>query len=186
MTKVGEHITLDIIGTNKEYDPSFFENLIHKISKAAKVTILEISKYQFNLNEIQQRDTELLEGVERLSNNNIMVTLSNGWEVECKLLIGKDEIRLVQETERKRKKKIPESPLTDLLNSIVVSVSGHDDRETIKKAVAFMPAKDTRFLREAYRATIPNVDMSQSFTCSGCGHEENMEVPLSAEFFWPK
>ena len=47
MTKVGEHITLDIIGTKKEYDPSFFENLIHKISKAAKVTVLEISKYQF-------------------------------------------------------------------------------------------------------------------------------------------
>jgi spermidine synthase len=47
MTKVGEHITLEIIGTNKEYDPSFFENLIHKISKATKVTVLEISKYKF-------------------------------------------------------------------------------------------------------------------------------------------
>jgi len=47
MTKVGEHITLDIIGTKKEYDPSFFENLIHKISKAAKVTVLKISKYKF-------------------------------------------------------------------------------------------------------------------------------------------
>ena len=31
----------------KEYNPSFFENLIHKISKAAKVTVLEISKYKF-------------------------------------------------------------------------------------------------------------------------------------------
>ena len=25
--KVGEHVTLDIIGTKKEYEPSFFENL---------------------------------------------------------------------------------------------------------------------------------------------------------------
>jgi spermidine synthase len=47
MTKVGEHLTLDIIGTKKEYDPSFFENLIHKISKVAKVTVLEISKHKF-------------------------------------------------------------------------------------------------------------------------------------------
>ena len=47
MTKVGEHLTLDIIGAKKEYDPSFFEKLIHKISKAAKVTVLEISKYKF-------------------------------------------------------------------------------------------------------------------------------------------
>ena len=47
MIKVGEHITLDIIGTNKEYDPDFFEKLVYKIAKAAKVTVLEISKYKF-------------------------------------------------------------------------------------------------------------------------------------------
>ena len=47
MTKVGEHITLDIIGTIKEYDPKFFEKLVYKIAKKAKVTGLEISKYKF-------------------------------------------------------------------------------------------------------------------------------------------
>ncbi|MDA9135179.1 adenosylmethionine decarboxylase, partial [bacterium] len=47
MTKVGEHVTLDIIGTTQEYDPSLFESVIHKIAKAAKVTVLEISKYKF-------------------------------------------------------------------------------------------------------------------------------------------
>ena len=31
MTKVGEHITLDIIGTKKEYEPSFYEKLVYKI-----------------------------------------------------------------------------------------------------------------------------------------------------------
>ena len=47
MTKVGEHITLDIIGTTQEYDPSLFENVINKIAKAAEVTVLKISKYKF-------------------------------------------------------------------------------------------------------------------------------------------
>ncbi len=47
MTKVGEHITLDIIGTVKEYDTSVFEKVINDIAKAAKVTILKISKYKF-------------------------------------------------------------------------------------------------------------------------------------------
>ena len=28
--KVGEHITLDIIGTEKEYEPKFFEKLVYK------------------------------------------------------------------------------------------------------------------------------------------------------------
>ena len=49
MTKVGEHITLDIIGTTKEYDPSVFEKAIYDIAKAAKVTILNISKYKFDI-----------------------------------------------------------------------------------------------------------------------------------------
>ena len=47
MIKVGEHITLDIIGTEKEYSPEFFEKLVYKIAKIAKVTVLEISKYRF-------------------------------------------------------------------------------------------------------------------------------------------
>ena len=47
MTKVGEHITLDIIGTVKEYDPFIFEKVINEIAKAAKVAILNISKYKF-------------------------------------------------------------------------------------------------------------------------------------------
>ena len=45
--KVGEHITLDIIGTKKEYTPSFFEKLVYKIAKKAKVIVLEISKHKF-------------------------------------------------------------------------------------------------------------------------------------------
>jgi len=47
MVKVGKHITLDIIGTKREYSPSFFEKLLYKIAKKAKVTVLEISKHRF-------------------------------------------------------------------------------------------------------------------------------------------
>ena len=47
MVKVGEHIALDIIGTKKEYSPSFFEKLLYKIAKKAKVTVLEISTHKF-------------------------------------------------------------------------------------------------------------------------------------------
>ncbi len=47
MTKVGEHITIDIIGTTKEYDPQVFEKVINDIAKVGKVTILNISKFKF-------------------------------------------------------------------------------------------------------------------------------------------
>ena len=47
MVKVGEHITLDILGTTKVYSQSFYEKLIYKIAKAAKVEVLNISKHKF-------------------------------------------------------------------------------------------------------------------------------------------
>ena len=47
MTKVGEHVTFDIIGTQKEYGSKFYEKLVYKIAKRAKVVVLEISKYKF-------------------------------------------------------------------------------------------------------------------------------------------
>ncbi|MBC8307344.1 MAG: adenosylmethionine decarboxylase [Pelagibacterales bacterium] len=47
MVKVGEHITLDIIGTKKDYSPSFFEKIVYKIAKKSKVTVLEISRHKF-------------------------------------------------------------------------------------------------------------------------------------------
>ena len=47
MVKVGEHITLDIIGTKKEYSPSFFEKIVYKIAKKSKVTVLELSRHKF-------------------------------------------------------------------------------------------------------------------------------------------
>ncbi len=48
MVKVGDHITLDFLGVTKEYSPSFYENIIHKIAKAAQVGIVNIAKYEFN------------------------------------------------------------------------------------------------------------------------------------------
>ena len=47
MTKVGEHITLDIIGTTKEYDPSVYEKVIQELQKLQKLQFLNISKYKF-------------------------------------------------------------------------------------------------------------------------------------------
>ena len=144
------------------------------------------SKFSFNLAELALNSGEMSEGTEKLDNGNISITLSNGWVVECRMLNGKDEVRLLKQSQMKEKRKIESSPVTDFLNSIIVSVSGHKDREIIKKAVAFMSSSDTYRLRKSYSLAIPGVDMRQDFECKSCGHVEEMEVPLTAEFFWPK
>ena len=45
MIKVGEHITLDIIGTDKEYDPSVFEKVIKEIADIHKKEPLYFSRF---------------------------------------------------------------------------------------------------------------------------------------------
>ena len=49
-----------------------------------------------------------------------------------------------------------------------------------------MPASDSRFLRVAYEKIVPDIDMKQDYYCNNCGFEIEMEVPLSADFFWPR
>lgn len=48
MQKVGDHITLDFIGVSKEYTSLFYEEVMNKIAKAAKVGIINIAKYEFS------------------------------------------------------------------------------------------------------------------------------------------
>ena len=47
MIKEGEHITLDFLGVKKDYSPEFYEKVIYKIAKAAKVEILNVSSHRF-------------------------------------------------------------------------------------------------------------------------------------------
>jgi hypothetical protein len=109
-----------------------------------------------------------------------------GVKVGAKLLTGKDEKLLVEAAALKRKNRLPESTLTDQFRSFIVSVNGYTDRKSINNFIENMPASDSRFLRSAYEKVVPNIDMTQEFACNSCSYEGSMEVPLNADFFWPK
>ena len=47
MLKVEEHITIDFLGVKKDYSPSFYEKIIYKIAKSAKVQILNVNSHKF-------------------------------------------------------------------------------------------------------------------------------------------
>jgi len=44
---------------------------------------------------------------------------------------------------------------------------------------------DSAYLRRAYKESAPNIDLTQHFSCENCTYEQDMEVPLTADFFWP-
>tara|TARA_A100001515_G_scaffold25590_2_gene19649 strand:+ start:6193 stop:7047 length:855 start_codon:yes stop_codon:yes gene_type:complete len=107
-------------------------------------------------------------------------------DVEVRLLTGKDETFLLQQAERKRKKKMPETNLTDQLRKIIVSVGGNTDPNYIESFIGHMPAADSRKIRGIYQKIVPNIDTTQDFVCSSCGHEGEVNVPFGANFFWPQ
>jgi len=103
---------------------------------------------------------------------------------EVRLLTGNDET-LISQNSTKRRASALETNLTDQLNRCIVALNDDTDKNTIKQFVELMPARDSRHLRNAIKAVTPNIDMSQIFHCSECGHEQDMEVPFTADFFWP-
>lgn len=103
--------------------------------------------------------------------------------VEVKLLTGRDETMLSQLSERRRKKKLPETPLTDQMRQLIVSVDGNDNPEYISSFIEHMPARVSRKLRTIYSKIVPNINMNQYFVCDNCGHEGEVGVPFGANFF---
>lgn len=105
------------------------------------------------------------------------------WNVKCRPLNGSDEKRLISLTMNKTKE---EFTLIDQLKMLIVSIEGTTDKDLLNKAIEVMPAIDSKFLRRKYDSIIPSLNLKSTFVCGGCEHEEVMEVPLTADFFWPK
>jgi len=146
-------------------------------------------KFEFDLNQCPLVPNNLYEeqGVVRTENNTFIVHLDKmNLDVEVRLLSSKDEMHLIQLSEGKRKKKLPESPLTDQLRQIIVSVNGNVDASYIHSFIQHMPASDSRKLRSTYQKIVPNIDMTLDFVCSACDHEGEVSVPFGTNFFWPK
>ena len=106
--------------------------------------------------------------------------------VTVKLLTGRDESNITASTNKRKKHKVETGLLTTQLKALIVAVNGNRQQNDIEQFIEIMPAFDSRYLRNTYDKICPNVDMSYPFTCDQCDHETEVEVPLSAEFFWPK
>tara|TARA_R110000824_G_scaffold77153_4_gene195268 strand:+ start:804 stop:1661 length:858 start_codon:yes stop_codon:yes gene_type:complete len=107
-------------------------------------------------------------------------------EVGLKMTTGADESAMMRNSERKKKMNLPEATLTDQFKVIIESVNGSDAAHHINELINCMPASDSKYLRNVYSKITPNVDMSSEFQCPVCDHEEEVAVPFTAEFFWPK
>ena len=144
--------------------------------------------YSFNLFDFELYTGSGLQPEEAVHKGNGIFSTTlpkTGLEIDFKLLTGTDEKKLVSLLENARKSKKQENTITTQLKSIIVSVNGVTDRKAIAQVVDNIPSMDARHLRTVSNLAAPNVDMSHHFECQSCDHEQELEVPLTADFFWP-
>lgn len=130
----------------------------------------------------EETDSKLLEN----GNYEIVFPEYNNLAVEVKLLRGADERKLTQNREQRRKAKKEDSLITDQLGAIIVRVNEVTDPALLKQFVEQCPTKISREIRTRYEKIMPDVDMSVPFTCSNCEYESEVDMPMTAEFFWPR
>ena len=106
-------------------------------------------------------------------------------EVSFRLLTGIDEKSLLTQIENARKSKKEENTITRQLKQFIIAVNGDDTQETINYLVNNVPSSDSRYLRNLFVQITPDVNLMENFECSECSYDSVMEVPLTADFFWP-
>ena len=148
-------------------------------------------KHNFNLNDAEIRTTTqilsmLPSGINVTDEGLYSVLLPKSQlTIVLRLLTGGDENQLSTAIETNKKQK-SEKLVTTQLAYMISSVNGNSTREAIEYVSNNLPSSDSAFLRSIYKKIIPNVDLNLSFSCENCPHTDNMEVPLTAEFFWPE
>lgn len=143
------------------------------------------SKFTFNLFQAAEQEKEEI-AVQIDESGNFPIELpATKWRVICRPLNGNDEKTLMNLMENK-KKMANDSLLIDQLKLTVVSIQGVTDRGMIENALSSMPARDSRHLRTKYQEIVNSFELIRPFVCNSCSYEADLEVPLTADFFWFK
>ena len=146
-------------------------------------------RHEFDLGEAKKTLPENLEelGIQATEVGTfIMRTPKMGASVECRLLTGEDEKRLLKTTERQKKLKLPETSLTNQLRLIILSVNGQTDAKIIDQFIQACPAGDSRYIRTTYQKCAPSIELKEEYVCGECGASTRVDVPFTTDFFWPQ
>tara|TARA_R100000008_G_C3585277_1_gene171749 strand:- start:2926 stop:3789 length:864 start_codon:yes stop_codon:yes gene_type:complete len=143
----------------------------------------------FNLNNLAVYHGDKLDELNVTNNNDgtfSTVLPKTKLTVRFRLLTGQHEKQLVSGLKMDRQQKSHERAITRQLRNMLVSVNDNPHSTALNYLVENIPSMDSRHLRLCYKLACPDIDMTQEFVCEECDHDQDLEVPLTAEFFWPQ
>lgn len=111
----------------------------------------------------------------------------SGKKVTLSFPTGLDEEEALTISERKRKQGIVvDNLVTERLFRAITSIQGNTDKSYISKFIRNMPARDSLEIRRFLEKSEPTVNMVTLFECEACELQEEMPLPMGANFFWPE
>jgi len=107
-----------------------------------------------------------------------------GFDVEVRLMTSRDEAHLVQKMKKISENSADNTSFTDQLRLTTVSVNGLDTPDVLNAFINGCPAVDARHIRNTYAKLVPGPDMKQGFKCPACSFEQEVDIPMTVDFFW--
>tara|TARA_Y100001963_G_scaffold128310_1_gene182472 strand:+ start:557 stop:1363 length:807 start_codon:yes stop_codon:yes gene_type:complete len=109
--------------------------------------------------------------------------------ITFKCLTHADEINIGREMDGMKKisKQSGITPeVTTRLKYVITSINGEDDSQTIRNYVDnLLLSQDSQALRAELNRISPDLDLTYYYTTDD-GTEQEMTVPMTVDFFWPK
>jgi len=145
----------------------------------------ETKAHPFDLNSLEMKTLDikpLEEGTNRFS-----YITESGIELEFRFFTN-GLVKQVTEEQSQIKRvsgQAVDKNVTASLKTYIISIGGNKNKADIYRYVEIMPARDSRTLRRFIDENEPDLTMKQEFDCPHCGNTNEVDVPISAEFFWP-
>ena len=145
-----------------------------------------VSKQSFDLNEntVYHGDEYEEFGIEITENMTFKTVLPlSNIVAEVRPLVGEDEQAMIKNNKGKDGM---QSLITSQMRQFCLSFNGYSESKVINHVINNMAAMDSKHLRNVFKAISPDLNITDTFECPECGHEEEMTVPFGADFFWPE
>ena len=151
------------------------------------IDLTDVREMYHGYNEEEVEEEGKLEGVSgpNLSGNYIITLPVTKASFEVKLMTGREEKAFSKRMQQRKKRRQAEAMMTDQFKTFTVSINNTGDLKQMYRFIDNLPVRDSRFLRNTYNQLSPSLNLKYDFVCQECDHEQEVEVPITAQFFWP-
>lgn len=113
----------------------------------------------------------------------------SGYKFAYRLSVGKDELE-IQDYRDQRIKRFGDNAADDTLTyraaQLVEHIEGITDKKDLQTLIKNLPVSDVSYIRGCINEPPFGVDTNIGIYCPSCLHEFQVELPLEANFFFPR